>query len=106
MHYNSRVGCHCVDDNMVDLALNRCNGWALMNTQPMSRTTIKTQTEDGFHFDRRFEHTIEQHEKNRQEHFKKYAKYPGQLEMQLVLSYLNQVFNKYLHEMELLGRDE
>ena len=98
MHYNARAGCHCVDDNVVDMAMNRCNGWSLLDTQPTSRNTIEHQTEDGFHYDRRFEHTVEQHEANRQSHFAKYGKYPGQLEMQHVQSYLNMIFHKYLIE--------
>lgn len=97
MHVNLRYGARCSDDSVLEmLADPPGSGWELFDSFNISITSFKNQLLDGFHIDRRFSATVEQHEQERQKWLHKNGQYPGQLEMQMAHNFLHQMFWEYI----------
>mmetsp|Transcript_14405 Transcript_14405/g.13884 ORF Transcript_14405/g.13884 Transcript_14405/m.13884 type:complete len:392 (-) Transcript_14405:226-1401(-) len=86
-HFNSRFGVLCADKQFE--ALLKGSIYEIWDNKRLSRSVWQSQTYDGFHFDRTFIHSIEQHRVNLAQWV---GELPGQLEIQLAQSLLNAVF--------------
>jgi hypothetical protein len=86
-HYNSRFGVLCADKQFEVLLINSI--YEIWDNRRISKNVWKSQAPDGFHFDRTYIHSVQQH----LEQFAHWVgELPGQLEIQLAQSLLNAVF--------------
>lgn len=86
-HYNTRFGVLCADKQFETLLTGSI--YEIWDNKRISRNIWKTQTYDGFHFDRTYIHSIEQHIEKLSYWV---GDFPGQLEIQLAQSLLNSIF--------------
>jgi hypothetical protein len=96
-HYNSRFGVNCADDRLMEM-LNG-TGWEWWDNRRISENVWRTQSWDGFHFDRPGDHTVPQHIAHRQAELASGRDAPGMLEMQLAQSLLHRLFRDELQSL-------
>jgi len=97
-HYNNRYGPHCADDLVEELMVG--SAWEVWDNKRISQKVWKEQTWDGFHFERIYTNTIEQHKQlaDTGTFYNIYGywmtwHHAGALEIQLAQSLLQRIFN-------------
>jgi hypothetical protein len=96
-HYNSRFGVNCADDRLIQM-LNG-TGWEWWDNRRLSKDVWRTQSSDGFHFDRWNDHSVAQHVAHREAELASGREAPGMLEMQFAQSLLHRLFRDELQSI-------
>jgi hypothetical protein len=96
-HYNSRFGVNCADDGLMEV-LNG-TGWGWWDNRRLSKDAWRTQSSDGFHFDRWNDHAVAQHIAHREVELAQGREAPGMLEMQFAQSLLHRLFRDELQRI-------
>ena len=102
-HHNARFGSHCADDHVLTALAG--SGWEVWDNRRVSHSVWRHQIFDGFHYDRNFVHTVDQHKQHRQQQRDQGRGTPGMLEMQLTQSLLHMLFRDALQELIDQGFD-
>lgn len=90
-HFNYRYGALCADAKLEAAVQN--TSWEVWDNRRMSRDVWKTETYDGFHFDRHRVHTVEHHQNLIALNKEMGKDIPGALEIQLAQSLLFHLFH-------------
>lgn len=93
-HYNQRFGTLCADEKLE--AMLEGTGWEVLDTRGISKDCYEESMTDGLHIDRKYTHTVEEHKRIREEAELSGNILPGQLEMALAQSFLNNIFHDSL----------
>jgi hypothetical protein len=96
-HHQARFGTVCADKQFE--AMIDGSPWQIFDSRRVSKNIWKSQTYDGFHFDRHRIDTVEMHEYIYEVYKGKNYTRPGALEMQFSQSLLNFVFYDCIHEI-------
>jgi hypothetical protein len=96
-HYNARFGVNCADDRLIQM-LNG-TGWEWWDNRRISQDVWRTQSSDGFHFDRWNDHSVAQHVAHREAELASGREAPGMLEMQFAQSLLHRLFRDELQRI-------
>jgi hypothetical protein len=98
MHYNKRFGVDCCDKEVEELLRNKTI-WDIHDTRRISKDAWEYSMNDGLHIDRKTTWTVDQHILGRKLAVNASLPLPGQLEMQLTHSFLNNIFHEALHAL-------
>lgn len=98
IHYNKRFGTYCCD-GAVEEFLRKETIWDIYDSRQLSKDAWEYSMNDGLHIDRKTLWTVEQHKFARELAINANVPLPGQLEMQLTHSFLNNLFHEALHNL-------
>lgn len=96
-HHNCRFGTTCADKGFEEMLVG--SGWEIWDNRRLSTDVWKTQTYDGFHFDRHGVNTAVHHKQINDLMIAEKMEFPGMLEIQLAQSLLFTLFRDALQEI-------
>jgi hypothetical protein len=103
-HYNVKYPVLCADE-LLEANLRNSSKikfpekWELFDNRPLSKNIYRFALVDGFHYDRIFIHSVEEHHQHIHHVMVEQRKEtPGMLEMQFAQSFLHSVFHPFLLE--------
>lgn len=96
-HHNTRFGTICADQGFE--AMLEGSGWDIWDNRRISEDVWKTQSADGFHFDRHGVNTMVHHQQINDLMIAEKMEFPGMLEIQFAQSLLFTLFRDALAEL-------